>query len=676
MKAEEKYRDILNNVSDGVYWLNADGYFSFVNKAAIDRSGISPEKFHALHFLDLVDSDYHDQAKKNFQRVMNGEDGIPYELKYKDANGQVRTVEVHSSPIREGGRIVGLLGISRDITDRKRAEEELQESEERFRQLADATFEGIVIHDKGDILDFNQAMLKMFGYERDEVIGKKNVIDFIAPESREIVSRHIATGYEKPYEVIMVKKDGNTLVMEVAGKTISYKGKMARVVALRDITDRKLAEERIKASERQFRTLIESIPIGIFVYEGSKFSYLNPDCKRITGYTRDELYLLDIWEIAHPDYRDAIREYIRRRQQGEAVPARHEFKIITKSGEERWLERVAIDIEMGGKPSVLMAVTDITDRRYMEEVLRKSEEKYQALLENASDAILLADENGNLIEANRMAEDLLGYPREELLQMHYSQLHPMMELEKTIAAFKDIVTYGYGGLQNGAILRKDGIVVPIDITATVIEYNGKKVFQASFRDITEHKRTEDTLEGLVQERTKELFEKNRQLVDEITERKRAEASLKRKTNELQLHSGKLEELNAALRVLLQQRQEDRTELEEKVISNVKHLLSPHLEKLKKRKFDPKSKMHLDILESNLNNIVSSFSHKLSSKHINLTPTEIKVANLVREGKTTKDIAEFLGSSPSSIKIHRFNVRRKLGLIGKKTNLQSYLTSLS
>ncbi|MGZ6223394.1 MAG: PAS domain-containing protein, partial [Syntrophales bacterium] len=239
MKSEEKYRDILNDVSDGVYWLNTDGYFSFVNKAIIDRSGISAEKFHASHFLDLVDSDYHDQAKKNFQRVMNGEAGIHYELKYKDANGQVRTVEVYSRPIREGARIIGLLGVSRDITDRKRAEEELRESEERFRQLTDATFEGIVIHDEGKILDFNQAMLKMFGYERDEVIGKKNVIDFIAPESREIVSRHITTGYDKPYDVIMVKKDGNTLLMEVAGKTISYKGKMARVVALRDITERR-----------------------------------------------------------------------------------------------------------------------------------------------------------------------------------------------------------------------------------------------------------------------------------------------------------------------------------------------------------------------------------------------------------------------------------------------------
>ncbi|MGZ6237890.1 MAG: PAS domain S-box protein, partial [Syntrophales bacterium] len=534
------------------YWLNTDGYFIFVNKAIIDRSGISAEKFHASHFLDLVDSDYHDQAKKNFQRVMNGEAGIHYELKYKDANGQVRTVEVYSRPIREGARIIGLLGVSRDITDRKRAEEELRESEERFRQLTDATFEGIVIHDEGKILDFNQAMLKMFGYERDEVIGKKNVIDFIAPESREIVSRHITTGYDKPYDVIMVKKDGNTLLMEVAGKTISYKGKMARVVALRDITE----------------------------------------------------------------------------------------------------------------------------RRHVEEVLRKSEEKYRALLENASDANLLADEHGNLIEANRNAEDLLGYPREELLQMHYTQLHPMMELEKTITAFKDIVTYGHGGLQNGAILRKDGILVPVDITATVIEYNGRKVNQASFRDITEHKRTEDTLEGLVWERTAEMSEKNRQLVEEVMERKRAEAALRKKTNELQLHSGKLEELNAALKVLLKQREEDRTELKEMVLANVKHLLVPHLEKLKKKNLDREGITIVEILETNLKNIISPFSHKLSSKYMNLTPSEIKIANLIREGKSTKEIAQFMSVSANAVNHHRHHIREKLGILSQKINLRSYLSTLS
>jgi len=275
-----------------------------------------------------------------------------------------------------------------------------------------------------------------------------------------------------------------------------------------------------------------------------------------------------------------------------------------------------------------------------------------------------------------MAERFWGYTREELLEMNYTQLHPMMELDRTIAAFKKIVKHGKGSLQNGVIRRKDGTTAPVDITATAVEYNGGKSIQASFRDISGHKQIEDSLEHLIQERTTELSESNKQLVEEIVERKEAEAALRKKANELKLHSHKLQELNATLKVLLQQREEDRTELEEKVLSNVKHLLFPQLETLREQRLDAKSKMHLDILEGNLKNIVSSFSHRLSSKYTDLTPTEIRVANLIREGKTTKEISKFLGSSDSAINIHRFHIRRKLGLIRKNINLQSHLSSIS
>lgn len=552
LMAEGNYANILDNISDGVYWLNADGYFIYVNNIIQKRSGMTRDQFYSLHFLDVVAPEYHEQVKRNFQRVMKGEEGTPYEVRYQSSKGQAISVEVHSRPIREGEKIVGLFGISRDITARKLVEEALLESEERFRKLADATFEGIVIHDKGEILDVNRGMLQMLGYDHDELIGKKNIINCIAPKSREIALRHITMDYEKPYELIMIKKDGNILDVEVAGKVISYRGKMARVVAHRDITDRKLAEE----------------------------------------------------------------------------------------------------------------------------LLRKSEEKYRAVLENASDAILITDEQGNVIEANRMAESFFGYLREELLQMHYTQLHPMMELDKTIAAFKDIVTYGIGGLQNGVILRKDGTVVPVDITGTTIEYHGEKVLQASFRDISEHKQIEDKLEGMVRNRTAELSEKNRQLVEEIKGRKRAEAALRRKAKELQLHSGKLQELNAALKVLLKQREDDKAEMEEKVMWNVKELLFPYLEELKTSRLDARGKVQVSIIESNLNSIISPFTQRLSSKFLGFTPREIQVANLIRQGKSSKEMAELMGISRSSINLYRNHIRHKLGLIAKKVNLRSHLMSLT
>jgi len=325
---------------------------------------------------------------------------------------------------------------------------------------------------------------------------------------------------------------------------------------------------------------------------------------------------------------------------------------------------------------VLLGISrDVAGSKRVEEALKKSEEKYRAILENASDAILLTDEEGNLLEANRKAEELFGYEREELLQMHYTELHPMNELGRTIEAFKNIVSSGQGFLHNGSVVRKNGKVVCVDITGSATEYNGSKFIQGSFRDITEKVHAKEILEQTVKEHTAELSEKNKLLVNEIREHKRDKAALRKKTNDLQLHSNKLKELNAALKVLLKQREEDRTELEDKVLTNVKHLLVPHLETLKKKKLDREGMTIVEILESNLKNIISPFSHKLSSKYLNLTPTEIKVANLIREGKSTKEIAQFMRVSANAVNHHRHHIREKLGILAQKVNLRSYLSTL-
>lgn len=147
-----------------------------------------------------------------------------------------------------------------------------------------------------------------------------------------------------------------------------------------------------------------------------------------------------------------------------------------------------------------------------------------------------------------------------------------------------------------------------------------------------------------------------------------EAALEAKTKEL-------EEVNSALTVLLKQRDQDKTELEEKVILNVKELVVPYVEKLKNVRLDNRQKTYLGILESNLNNIVSPFAHKLCSKYTCLTPTEIKTAHLVKDGRTTKEIAELLNSSIRTIESHRLSIRAKMGLKNKGTNLRSYLLSM-
>ena len=138
----------------------------------------------------------------------------------------------------------------------------------------------------------------------------------------------------------------------------------------------------------------------------------------------------------------------------------------------------------------------------------------------------------------------------------------------------------------------------------------------------------------------------------------------------------LNEVNSALKALLRQRDEDRKEFEEAVLLNVKNLIFPYLEKFKGSKLENNQRTWLDILETQLREITSPFTRKLTFQQMNLTPTEIRVAALVRDGKTTKEIAETLGSSEKSISVHRNHIRGKLGLHRKRANLEAYLASLT
>ena len=232
-------------------------------------------------------------------------------------------------------------------------------------------------------------------------------------------------------------------------------------------------------------------------------------------------------------------------------------------------------------------------------------------------------------------------------------------------------------------LTKDGRVLDVQISSTLyLNRNGEPAGNiVTLRDISAQKKAEvelrkyhDQLEELVGERTAELAKTNAQLELEIDERRRAEKTLRKREIELKGQSHHLAEVNTALKVLLKQREEDKKELGENVLSNVKELVSPYLERLKKSRLNTNQKTLINILDSNLSNMISPFISKLSSKYFNLTPGEVRVANLVKEGKTNKEIAELLYISKNTVLFHRYNIRQKLGLKNKKINLRSHLLS--
>jgi DNA-binding CsgD family transcriptional regulator/putative methionine-R-sulfoxide reductase with GAF domain len=157
--------------------------------------------------------------------------------------------------------------------------------------------------------------------------------------------------------------------------------------------------------------------------------------------------------------------------------------------------------------------------------------------------------------------------------------------------------------------------------------------------------------------------------------KKTQQKLRKRRIELEIKSHELEEVNTALRVLLKRRDEDKLEFEEKVLFNIKEFVQPYLEKFTKSGLNEKQQSYLNILESHIHDIISPFQRKLTSKYLNLTASEMQVANLVMDGKRTKEIALLLNLSEKTIEVHRKNIREKLGIKNKKTNLRTHLLAL-
>lgn len=202
-------------------------------------------------------------------------------------------------------------------------------------------------------------------------------------------------------------------------------------------------------------------------------------------------------------------------------------------------------------------------------------------------------------------------------------------------------------------------------------------------EVIERKRAQEALqranhelEKRVEDRTKKLASRNRQLEQEITSRKQAEDAFHKSNEELKANTQTLVEVNTALKVLLQHREEDKKMFEENILSHVQQLVAPYLERLKNSRLNGDQMGLVSVLETNLNNIIAPMAGNLSSKYRDLTPTEIRVADLVKEGRTNDEIAELLCISKNTVKFHRFNLRSKLGVKNKPINLRSYLMSLA
>jgi PAS domain S-box-containing protein len=325
---------------------------------------------------------------------------------------------------------------------------------------------------------------------------------------------------------------------------------------------------------------------------------------------------------------------------------------------------------------------ELTERRRAEARIKQSEQRYRTFLDASPDPIVVYNMEGVATYVNPAFEQTFGLSRDTLIG-HQIDFVPPESWPETRRAIEAMKRGQKINLFETRRLTRDGRILDVQISSTLYtNADGKAVGNiVTLRDISARKRAEDALknyhdqlEELVQERTAELAAANQRLAKEIEERKRMEIVLRRRETELEAQSGRLEEVNTALRVLLKQREADKSELQENVLTNVKELVRPYLARLGRSRLDASQRMLVEVLEANLESIVSPFVGKLSSRYFNLTPMEVKVAGLIKEGQTNKEIAELLALSKNTILFHRHNIRAKLGLKGRKVNLRSYLLS--
>lgn len=424
-----------------------------------------------------------------------------------------------------------------------------------------------------------------------------------------------------------------------------------------------------------------SIPDGVC-------EYVSPACLEITGYCAEEIYSTPkfIKKAIHPDWRDYVKLQWKNILRGK-IEADTEYKIIRKSGSERWLhQKSRLVCEADGRPSALEGyVSDVTERKLAEHALRESEQRFRDLAENSIDWIWEMDTRMTCMYSNQRVMDVIGYTPAEVLGKTMIDFIPdqevprlrqyVLELQKNPHPYRN---YEYRCLHKDGSLRiLEGNGIPIyDSAGCWRGYRGVD------RDITNRKKTEeelrkhhDHLDALVKERTTKLTKAHDQLKLENEKRKATEAALRAREKEVKRERQEVNEVNAALKVLLKQREQDKTNMGEDVVSNIRISVLPLLEKLGNSTLDASQREILSIAKSRLNEIASPFTRRISSEFLSFTPSEIKVAALIREGKTSKDIADFLHVSLTTVITHRYNIRKKTGIKNKKLNLRAHLQTL-
>ena len=501
IESEEKYKSIVESSIQGLVIAQSDPIrLSFASAPMESITGYTPEElmnFGTEQLQELIYADDRQRFFSSFQKRLEGKDikqRSEYRINHKD--GSLRWVELFSSLISFNGESATQT-VFVDITERKKAEEALMESEERFKTLSNLTFEGILIHDNGIIVDLNQSLSEMFGYSREEVLGKSIFQLAIPKEYHAEVAEYIKSRSVDPYEMEVIKKDGSRFPAEIVAKDVMIEDSTLRVAAIRDVTE-------LKKAYMFADKIAETTPAMLYIYDfeqqkniWSNTVHDNYFKKLVKNYA--EMRYKNVAEITHKDDFARILEKVEEMSKNVKVNKFDlDIRIKSTDGEWKWmtlLNSVFQRDENGKLLQTIGALFDITERKLAEEKLKKSEQYFKDLTENSSDIIIVVNRSGVIQYASSSMKRFMGYDPEELIGHKVFKYIHKADLPRAVKDFGKAVLTKDSSVHNSfRVLHKDGSV-------RILEGYGKSLFNNPFingfvmniHDATEREKAEIAL---------------------------------------------------------------------------------------------------------------------------------------------------------------------------------------
>jgi PAS domain S-box-containing protein len=422
-ESEAKYRKLFENANDGIYAHDTEGNFTSINKKVLEILGETEEKkVVGANFSRWLTPDSLKIAIEALRKAVSQEiTNASLNLEIVRSNNEHRWIEINAWVIKDGNRVTGINGIARDVTERLELEEKLKASEALYKDLFENADDPMYTHDlKGNILSINNIGLKLLAATEEEIIGS-NISKWVTPESYKIFEDRVR-------KIFLNQPLDKLVVMEVINKKGEHKWGEARTRLLkdgnkiigthgimRDITEKKMLEKKLKVSEEKYRDLFENAQDGMYVLDNERnFLKMNHFGLQTLGCTEEEVIGTNISKWITPDSMKIVDDRHMKRLAGEIVDAADVLEIVCKNGEHRWIEIKTREIKDGDRTIEIHGIArDITQNRLLKQELKKSNKQQKLLCYliqgtrgGKTRALILKHLAGGSFNANQLATAL------------------------------------------------------------------------------------------------------------------------------------------------------------------------------------------------------------------------------------------------------------------------------